>query len=64
MLDEKEVAMKSLTIMEQILTKHTDCYLDTVKKLAKPEMSVSKECAAILMANGVKKVPHLEASFL
>lgn len=36
LLDEKEVALKSVTIIEQILTKHTDCYLDAVKKLAKP----------------------------
>lgn len=34
--------MKSLGIIEQILSKHTDSYLDTVKKLAKVEMSVSK----------------------
>lgn len=34
--------MKSLGIIDQILSKHTDAYLDTVKKLVKPEMSVSK----------------------
>ena len=64
LLDEKEVAMKSLGIIEQILSKHTDAYLDTVKKLVKVEMSVSKQCAVILIGNGIKKVSHLENTLL
>ena len=64
MLDEIEVAKKSLAIMEQILVKNSDCYLDTIKKLAKPDMNVSKECAVILIGSAIKKVPHLEGSFL
>jgi hypothetical protein len=34
--------MKSLNIIIQILSKHTDGYLDIVKKLSKADMSVSK----------------------
>ena len=48
-----------MKIIESILSKNTDGYLDTVKKLSKAEMNVSKECATILMASGIKKVPHL-----
>lgn len=50
--------------MEQILLKNSDSYLDSIKKLAKPEMNVSKECAVILIGSAIKKVPHLEASLL
>lgn len=42
LLDEKEVANKSLALITQILNKNTDAYADTVKKLAKVEMTVAK----------------------
>jgi len=41
-LDEKEVGLKSLKIIETILSKNSDSYLDSVKKLVKTEMNVSK----------------------
>ena len=41
-LDEKEVAMKSVEIILSILNKHPDAYLETIKKVIKVNMSVSK----------------------
>ena len=62
--DEKEVAFKSLSIMEPILEKNPDEFLEIIRKLSKTNMNVSKECGARLIVNGVKLVPHLEATFL
>ena len=63
-LDEKEVAMKAVEIILSILQKHPDANLDTIKKIIKLNMSVAKECAAILITEAVEKVPSLEEIFL
>lgn len=53
------MALKSIQIIQSILEKQPDAYLDTIKKIAKVNMSVSKECAAILITEAISKVPHL-----
>lgn len=58
LLDEKEVAMKSLGIIGQILSRNTDCYMDTIKKMCKADMNVSKECTLQLIVGGLKKIPQ------
>lgn len=56
--------MGSVKLIESILNKNTDQYVDTVKKLAKIEMYLPKECAAILIASGISKLPHIESTFI
>ena len=63
-LDEREVALQAVGLIKSILERHSDGYLDTIKKMAKMNMVVSKECTAILVAEAIEKVPHLEETLL
>ena len=49
--DEKKVAMKSVKIIERIVKSSKDVALDTIKKLMKTDMNVTRECTLQLISN-------------
>lgn len=49
--DEKKVAKRSGQIIERIVKSSKDLALDTVKKLMKADMNVTKECTLQLISN-------------
>jgi hypothetical protein len=50
-IDEKVPADKAVAQMIPILKKNQDITLDTVKKLAKSDMVISKDCCAKIIAS-------------
>ena len=49
--DEKKVAMKSCQIIERIVKPSKELALDTIKKLMKSDMNVTRECTLQLISN-------------
>ncbi len=59
-IDERIPAEKAVEQMIPILNKNHDIILDTVKKLAKPEMVISKDCSARIIAAQIGNVSSNE----
>lgn len=59
-IDERVPADKSVLQMLPILQKNHDMILETVKKLSKPEMVISKDCCAKVIASQIGNVGPME----
>lgn len=47
--DEKKSGFKATAILQRILANNKDLAAETAKKLMKTDMSVAKECAAMMI---------------
>jgi hypothetical protein len=48
--DEKRIGLQSTKIIEKIVKSSKDLAIDTIKKLIKADMNVSRECALELIS--------------
>jgi len=63
-MDEQEVTNKAFELMKRIFEKNHDLLMDSVKKLNKENMHVTKDMAARLISEFIGKAITLEASLL
>lgn len=62
--DEKKQAFKACSIIEKLIENNKEVGLDTIKKLAKTDMVVAKECAAKLISSSINLLESSETALL